>query len=107
MTMCHSSREAALSSIKLSLISGLLMAAACASRPAAAPATESSSAALTQASTGVAEQQASQQPAPDDIVFVEREHKEPATHDDAAPATSLRVETSGRKQHLGQLKASE
>jgi hypothetical protein len=93
-------------SVTLSAIFALLVPAACASRPAAMPATESSpSTALTSAGTGVAEEQPSPQPPADDIVFVEKEHKEPATRDGAAPATSLHVETSGRKQHLGHLSA--
>jgi hypothetical protein len=104
MNMCHSFRKCAFLSIKLALISSLLVVAACASRPGAAPAAEPSP--LAAQATGMAEQQASPPPS-DDIVFVETERKEQAARDGTVPATSLHVETSGRKQHLGQMTAPE
>ena len=104
MNMYHFSHFAIPSTMKLALLSFLVGAAACASRPPAPPVSEAPpAAAFVQASTGVAEQQAS----PDDIVFVETEHKEPVTHEGAAPATRLRAEESARRQHLSHLTAPQ
>lgn len=109
--MSHSSRvavSALRSSAKLALLSSVLIAAACASRsaeppPATAAAPEAPAAALSQASTGIAEQQAS----PDDIVFVERERKEATPQDNAAPATSLRAQPAAGRQRMGHIESTQ
>jgi hypothetical protein len=36
----------------------------------------------------------------DDVVFVEREHKDPATYGDSAPATKLQAEKSAHPKPL-------
>ena len=65
-------------------------AVACASAPTPPPVavTPPSHAFQMASSPGVAEQQGT-----DDVVFVEQSHKDPATHDDAVPATSLHAES--------------
>jgi hypothetical protein len=86
------------SSVKLTLAAGLVASAACAARPIAPPpAVPESEAAPATGGSGVAEQQP---PATDDFVFVPKEHKETATHDDTSPATSLRADETARKQRV-------
>lgn len=82
-------------------ISALALAsAACASHPAPAAAAPSAppATAFEQAAGGVTE---AQQPSPDDdVVFVEKEHKDPKTYGDSAPATTLQPEKSAHPQPL-------
>jgi len=82
--------------LKLTLFGGLLALApaACASQttpPAASPATEAGQS----TGPGVTEQQAPQ----DGIVFVDREHKDPTTHEDTSPVTKVTPNASAGKPH--------
>jgi hypothetical protein len=99
MNMSHSSRPflslgfAARLAGPAAVLALALAPLACASQPTPAPAAPSAppAAAFQQASGGVTAPQAS----PDDsVVFVEQEHKEPTTHEDSAPATSLKADPS-------------
>jgi hypothetical protein len=107
MNMSHSSRvasSAVRSSVQLVLVSSVFLAGAagCAARSVEAPPATAASpeapAPPSQASTGVAEQQASQQPTADDFVFVAKERKEATPQDNAAPATSLRAQPAAGKR---------
>jgi hypothetical protein len=84
-------------SAKLAVFAGLLATAACASQPAAPPAVAPSVANAPTEGAGVAEQQA---PPGDDFVFVAKERKEAPARDDVAPATSLHVDETARKQRI-------
>jgi hypothetical protein len=85
-------------SAKLTLIAALLTTSACAARPAAPAAAAPTAAAPAETGSGVAEQQPP--PNGEDFVFVTKDHKDPTTHDDAAPATSLHADQSARKQRV-------
>jgi hypothetical protein len=96
MSMCHFTRPF-LSLIGISAFA--LASAACASHPAPPPAapTAPPAAAFKQAAGGVTEAQ----PSPDDdVVFVEKEHKDPKTYGDSAPPATLQPEKSARPQPL-------
>ena len=84
-------------SAKLVVFAGLLATAACASRAATAPAAAPSAATMPAEGAGVAEQQP---PPGDDFVFVTKERKEAPARDVVAPATSLHVDETARKQRL-------
>lgn len=75
-----------LSTLRLSLAGLALSTAACAAQPTPPPAAAAPpSQAFQQASTpGAAEAQG-----PDDVIFVEQDRKEPTTHQDQTPVTSL------------------
>lgn len=104
--MCHTSRP--FLSVAFARLAGSaavlalsLAPLACASQPAPQPAVPSAppAAAFQQASGGVTAPQAS----PDDsVVFVEQAHKDPANHEDSAPATSLKADPSARTPKLDQ-----
>jgi hypothetical protein len=94
--MSHFTHFDLYTSTKLALSAGLLITAACAARPAA-PAAAAPTATPAQTGSGITEQQP---PQSEDFVFVEKDHKDPATHDDTAPATSLHADQSARKQRV-------
>lgn len=75
--------------VNLALVGLAMATAACAAQPTPPPvAAAPPSQAFQQASSpGAAEAQAD-----DDVVFVDREHKEPTTHQDATPVTSLHAD---------------
>ena len=94
--MCHFTRPF----LSLLGISALALAsAACASHAAPPPAAPSAppATAFEQAAGGVTEAQ----PSPDDqVVFVEKEHKDPKTYGDSAPETTMQPEKAAHPKPL-------
>jgi hypothetical protein len=89
--MSHSSKHSYLVLGALTLSLGI---AGCASQPTPPVAAAPPSQAFQQASSGVAETQGN----PEDMVFVEKEQKSPASHDDA-PATNLNANQSAHPKY--------
>jgi hypothetical protein len=90
--MSHSSKHSYLVLAALTLSLGI---AGCASQPTPPPvAAAPPSQAFQQASSGVAETQGN----PEDVVFVEKEQKAPAVHQDA-PATDLNANQSAHPKY--------
>ena len=94
--MSHSSHHSYLrGALQLGALTLALGVAGCASSPTPPPAAAAPpSQAFQQASSGVAETQGN----PEDVVFVEKEQKAPATHEDA-PATDLHHDQSAKPRY--------
>jgi hypothetical protein len=94
MNMSHSSHS---SLLKLCVLALAVAPLACASAPTQPPAAAAPPAqAFQQASGGVTAPQGN----PDDgVVFVDKERKEPQTHEDGTPVTNLHPEKSAHPKY--------